>query len=82
MSKLRHQILQVSCDEQGSPLCLQKDQHTVQVEQVLDCWRDTGCWWEGESEKLFYRLSLDNGAVVEIYWDLETHTWMLYKVYD
>jgi hypothetical protein len=82
MSKLRHQTLQVSCDGQGSPFCLQKDQQTAQVEQVLDCWRDTGCWWEGESEKLFYRLSLDNGAVVEIYRDMEAHTWVLYKVYD
>jgi len=58
------------------------DQRITRVEQVLDCWRDTGCWWEGESEKLFYRLSLDSGAVVEVYWDLGTHTWMLYKVYD
>lgn len=82
MSKLRHQTLQVSCDDQGSPFYLQKDQQTAQVEQVLDCWRDTGCWWAGESEKLFYRLSLDNGAVVEIYCDMETHTWVLYKVYD
>ena len=82
MSKLRHQTLQVSCDDQGLPFYLQKDQQTAQVEQVLDCWRDTGCWWEGESEKLFYRLSLDNGAVVEIYCDMETHNWVLYKVYD
>ncbi|HOQ09808.1 MAG TPA: hypothetical protein PLG09_06755 [Syntrophomonadaceae bacterium] len=82
MSKLRHKALQVSCDNQGSPLSLQKDQQTFRVEQVLDCWRDTGCWWEGESEKLFYRLSLDNGAIVEIYRDLETHAWLLYKVYD
>lgn len=82
MSKLRHQVLQVSCDGQGLPLGLQKDQQAAQVEQVLDCWRDTGCWWKGESEKLFYRLSLDNRAIVEIYWDLGTYTWVLYKIYD
>ena len=82
MSKLQHQAVQVSCNNQGLPLSLQKGQQTAQVEQVLDCWRDTGCWWEGESEKLFYRLSLDNQAIVEIYWDLEAHTWVLYKVYD
>lgn len=82
MSKLWHQAVQVSCNKQGLPRRLQKCQQTAQVEQVLDCWRDTGCWWEGESEKLFYRLSLDNRDIVEIYWDLGTDTWVLYKVYD
>jgi isoleucyl-tRNA synthetase len=82
MSKLQHQAVQVSCNNQGLPLRLQKGQQTAQVEQVLDCWRDTGCWWEGESEKLFYRLSLDNQAIVEIYWDHRSQVWMLYKIYD
>ena len=46
--------LWVSCDDQAH--LFPKDQQTAQVEQVLTA-GVTPVAWEGESEKLFYRLS-------------------------
>lgn len=82
MSKLRHQELQVSCSREGIPVRVCWSAQAFVVERVLDCWCDTGCWWEGESEKRFYRLCLENGSVLEIYQDFSSRTWVLYKVYD
>lgn len=52
------------------------------VNTVLEHWRDTGCWWEGESEKEFYRVLCEDGGIREIFNDLSSHRWFLYRVYD
>lgn len=82
MSKLVKQIVKVKCSHTGTPLQVQIVDQSTCVARVLDHWSDTGCWWEGESEKHFYRLLLDNDATVEIYQDLLSQDWFLYKVYD
>ncbi|MEW6082748.1 MAG: DUF6504 family protein [Bacillota bacterium] len=50
------------------------------VVDIMELWRDTGEWWQGETEKLFYRLRLSDGSLLEIYRAGEE--WFLYKVYD
>jgi hypothetical protein len=82
MSKLRHQTLPVKVNRQGTPLCLTLPSGYVTVEKILECWKDTGCWWQGESEKQFYRLLGQNGLLCEIYRDLKSQEWFLYKIYD
>ncbi|NLC77715.1 MAG: hypothetical protein GX750_08870, partial [Clostridia bacterium] len=52
------------------------------VAQVLDCWKDTGCWWEGESTKVFYRVAAPDGSLFELYRDSREDTWFMYKIYD
>jgi len=52
------------------------------VEKVLERWRDTGCWWEGESEKAFFRVLCQDGDIREIYCDLLSRQWFLYRIYD
>lgn len=52
------------------------------VAAVLERWRDTGRWWEGEAPKLFFRLQTPEGGLWEIYLDTRDKTWYLYKVYD
>ncbi len=49
---------------------------------ILDRWYDTGCWWESEPPKLFYRLELENGMVLELFSDGAGQGWSLYKIYD
>lgn len=72
--------LQVSCDDRGTPSQI----HGLQVEDVLEHWKDTGRWWAGEPEKTFYRILCRDGSVCEIYCEQvqDRLQWYLYKIYD
>ncbi|HHV79915.1 MAG TPA: hypothetical protein GXX40_09970 [Firmicutes bacterium] len=51
------------------------------VTRVLEEWFDTGEWWKGESEKRFYRVEAAL-SLFEVYYEPQSKTWRLYKVYD
>lgn len=70
-------LIKVICDSRGVP-CQVKG---LQVQKVLEHWKDTGRWWAGEKEKNFYRLLCQDGSVHEIFFDYE-QGWHLYKTYD
>lgn len=74
-------VIKVQCREE-MPVVVHCGGCLLVVEKVLECWRDTGCWWEGESEKVFYRLLCHDGSVREIFRDLGSGQWFLYKTYD
>lgn len=81
--KLRsYRQLKVKCNSKGEPRKLYLPDEPIEVVQVLECWYYTGCWWEGESEKFFYRLFCQEGRVCEVFQDRENRQWFLYKVYD
>jgi len=52
------------------------------VARVVEVWKDTGCWWAGEGEKVFFRLETACGRLVELYRDLDAGKWFIYRVYD
>ena len=52
------------------------------VMTIPESWADTGAWWEGEPEKIFYRLLVDDGGLYELYQERISGRWYLYKVYD
>ncbi len=51
------------------------------VQAVLDVWTDTGAWWDGEGEVLFFRVMGGEGRVFELVRD-SRGGWRLYRVYD
>lgn len=73
--------IQVSC-QADCPVSVRWQGRDFPVADILECWRDTGCWWQGESEKLFYRILCQGGGILEIFCDLASHQWSLYRVYD
>lgn len=73
--------IEVQC-RAGVPVIIRCGSHVLQVEKVLERWRDTGCWWEGESEKAFFRVLCQDGGIREIYCDLLSRQWFLYRIYD
>lgn len=81
MSKFSLNPLQVKCKE-NKPANITVGTYSLNVKSILEHWYDTGCWWEGESEKSFYRLSCYDKSIIEIYQDLSTLEWFLYKIYD
>ncbi len=50
------------------------------VEKILDVWKDTGEWWDGEEEKTFVRLLTTGGGTVELFHS--DRGWHVYKTYD
>lgn len=46
------------------------------VEQVLEMWRIDEEWWRPRPvHRLYYRVALSNGAVVDVYYDLLERRW-------
>lgn len=82
MSRLICRPIEVVCNPKGYPGKLYIHHAFTQVEEVLDKWMDTGCWWDNESEKMFYRICCNKGSIYEVFQDLESKQWFLYKAYD
>jgi hypothetical protein len=74
--------MEVDCLDSLKPCQIKYNHRLLRVITLLECWHDTGCWWEGESEKVFYRLALEDCSIREIFYDLAEKQWYLYKTYD
>jgi hypothetical protein len=70
---------QVRLSRDGTPRAFTVHGGWRQVEQVVEAWREAGCWWEGEHPRQFVRvdaggwfdLSCDAGDDwrIEVAWD-------------
>lgn len=69
------------CSANGLPRFLWWRGRRHTVETVLERWRETGRWWEGEAPKLFFRVET-TGGLWGIYFDTARQTWHLYRIYD
>ena len=74
--------IQVQCNLQGLPVQLEYGRSSLWVRKIMEIWKDTGCWWQAESEKAFYRLLCHDNSIREVFLDLGSGEWFLYKTYD
>ncbi len=80
--------IQVRIDEEGNPRGFFHNGGYWRIREIIDTWRDTGQWWEGEAEKIFFRVTVlpvrGEGvpALCEIYADVDGDHWVLYLIYD
>lgn len=81
MSKLYNQPVAIHLNNQGLPIGFVWNGADYTITDVLEEWRDTGCWWDGEGEKAFYHLRTISGEY-ELYQDLMQNTWHLYRIMD
>jgi len=82
MSKLVKKSIRCLTNIEGIPTWAEYQGPMTKVIGIMELWADTGQWWKGESEKMFYRIQLEQGQIMEIYKDLTTGEWWLYKIYD
>ena len=82
MSKIVDQPVLVVTDKKSIPSRFFWYKRWLNVLNILEQWKDTGRWWDGESEKIFYRLQVKEGGIYEIFSDIALNQWRLYKVYD
>lgn len=52
------------------------------VVRVLDSWREIGEWWDGNGERIVYRVETEDGGVFELDYRPTDGGWFLYKAYD
>lgn len=82
MTRILNRPVAVTMGPGGVPLTFRLGGARLQVEQVLDCWRETGRWWEQETERSTYRVCTVGGGLYELTWDPVMKSWYLYKAYD
>ncbi|MGE5380493.1 MAG: hypothetical protein ACM3NT_05435 [Methylocystaceae bacterium] len=82
MSKIVEVPIQVMADKNGKPLRIWHQGKRFEIGKITEYWHDTGEWWAGEEPKMFYRLLSSDQSLWEVYQNLITNEWYLYKVYD
>jgi len=83
MSRLINNQIRVIASSRGQPKRFFWRGKTHQIHRILEIWLDIGAWWQGEQEKIFWRLETDTGGIFELYQEREPEqTWVLYKIYD
>lgn len=65
----------------GEPRSFRWRGRTFLVTAVLDCWRDTGAWWNQEAVKTFWRLQVREYGVFEL-WQDAGGGWAVYRIWD
>lgn len=50
------------------------------VGAVVDRWTEAGEWWDGDRERVIYRILSERGGMFEL--ELRDGQWRLYKEYD
>ncbi|NPV70066.1 MAG: hypothetical protein HPY55_05410 [Firmicutes bacterium] len=79
MSKVVNQPVLVITDAQVKPAKFFW-RRWFRVSRIMDTWAETGRWWEGEPERVIYRVISDGGMVAEL--EACAGRWVLYKIYD
>ncbi|MGE5371398.1 MAG: hypothetical protein ACM3QZ_05345 [Solirubrobacterales bacterium] len=83
MSKLVQEPIEMIFDAAGQPAAICHNGVRLAVLSLLERWYYAGCWWNGETPQLFFRLQLEAGRVWEVFGsEAPAGTWKLYKIYD
>jgi hypothetical protein len=82
MSRLIDERVVIESGSDGLPSRFAWRQRWHRISDVLEAWRDIGCWWNGEGEKEFYLFQADTGGIYELYHDCRLQQWHLYRVLD
>lgn len=82
MARIIDRPAEVTTGPGGTPLFFRFSGGRERVSEVLDCWVETGRWWEQEAEQITYRVGTANGGLFELTFCPQNRRWRLYKAYD
>lgn len=82
MTRLINRPADVTMGPGGVPVSFRLEGCRYKVREILDCWLETGRWWEQENEQKTYRVVTFEGGIYELSWDVRKKRWHLYKAYD
>jgi len=72
----RPRQVKVETDEEGEPIAVHLSGRRTAVESVVESWRIDDEWWRDRPvSRLYQRLVLEDGRVVDVYQDLASGRW-------
>lgn len=72
----RPRPVRVEAGDDGRPIAVWLSGQRCAVEAVLETWRIDDEWWRSKPvSRTYWRVSLEDGRVIDIYRDLATGEW-------
>lgn len=72
----RPRPVELEADDTGRPLAVHLSGRRIAVESVVESWRIDDEWWRDKPlSRLYQRLVLEDGRVVDVYRDLAGGKW-------
>jgi len=78
----RNMELNVLVNSNHNPVAFDWKGVRRRVSEVEECWRLTGKWWDGESERTFFRVRTDKSGVYELCFNHTSAVWSMNRVLD
>ena len=72
----------VKLNARNSPHSFEWRGRIYRVKEVQECWQLMGAWWDGESERTFFRVQTDKGGIYELCFDHGRSVWSMAGVRD
>ena len=82
MNKRVSREVTVKLGKSHQPLAFKWRERMYHIREVQECWRFVGAWWDGESEKTFFRIATDSGGIYELCYDHGEDRWAILVVRD
>lgn len=69
-------VAKVEAAESGEPAALHVSGYRIGIESVIEAWRIDDEWWrERPVSRMYYRVALEDGRVVDLYRALKSGRW-------
>jgi hypothetical protein len=82
MSKSLSKDISVALGKSHNPQAFRWRDRMYRINEVQECWRLMGAWWDGEGERTFFRVRADSGGIYELCYDHQHDNWALNLVRD
>jgi hypothetical protein len=67
--------------DRAAPAAFLWEDRRYRVRRVDACWKEAGSWWNGGGERIFFRVSTDEGTY-ELTLDQASGQWLLERILD
>ncbi|WP_425388164.1 DUF6504 family protein [Alicyclobacillus ferrooxydans] len=77
---IRREVSVVLSQGDDTPASFLDGSEKHKITEVVDCWRESGEWWNGEPPRQIWRVFTDKNG----FFDLEQvgDAWSIYRVWD
>jgi hypothetical protein len=72
--------VQVTLSNGCAPSAFTWRNRVYRIQEVQECWRLVGAWWDGECEQTFFRVRTDKGGIYELRFDHGRSAWTMTAV--
>jgi len=72
----RPRQIKIEADEDGTPFAVHVSGRRIAVESIVETWRIDDEWWRDRPvSRMYWRVALEDGRVVDVYRDLISDRW-------